>query len=78
MLFTSSFAMAMYRHNVLDAASIAAIVAQIWKVAGPKFPTICLSSTFLLVTVKTCVRGMQQQVVAKKSAHGDSAQQRPW
>ena len=66
MLLTSFFAVAMYRHNVLENAAIAAVAARRWQVAGPKFPTIRPPSTFQWLLC-TCVRGgMQRHAVAKK------------
>ena len=78
MLLTSFFVMAMYHHNVLENAAIAAVAARRQQAAGPKFPTVHPPSTFQWLLC-TCVRGgMQRQAVAKKSARGGSAWQRPW
>ena len=46
MLLTSFFAVAMHRHNVIEAVYIAAIAAQRWQAAGPQFLTIRPPSTF--------------------------------
>ena len=66
MLLTSFFAVAMYRHNVLENAAIAAIAAQRWQAAVPKFPTIHLPSELQWLLCKHGHGVMQRQVVAKE------------
>ena len=77
-LLASFFSVVMYRYNVLAAASIAAIAAQRWQAAGPKFPTIHPPRIFQWLLCKHVRGGMKQQVVAKEFSRGGSARQRPW
>ena len=79
MLLTSFFIVAMYRHNVLEAASIAAIATRRWQAAGSTFPMIRPPSTFQRLLCKYVHGGMQQHTAAKNkptvtvrgSGHGD-------
>ena len=66
MLPTSFFVVAMYRHNVLEAASIAVIASQRWQAVGPKFPTFCPPSIFQWLLCKHVHGGIQRQVVANQ------------
>ena len=79
MLLTLFFTTTMYRHTVLEAASIGDITAWRWQAAGPKFPTICPPSTFQWILCKHVRGDTQWQAVEKqKTACGGSARQQRW